>query len=191
MSAQGCCKKMTVEECASVISAKFLQKGGFLTHQAYTSNIVWSCCPTEASDVTFVLSQPRKEGLCMTLMYTRINEFTGAKESITQEVQIVWTPCHFGGRRWWFLCPLVHQGMTCGRRVSILYLGRGKHFGCRHCYNLTYRSCQEHDKRMDPLIKNPSLLMSYLESKDHSKILLALKASIKADEREGKRMRQP
>jgi hypothetical protein len=31
--------------------------------------------------------------------------------------------------------------------VRKLYLpGGGKHFGCRHCYDLTYTSCQESHK---------------------------------------------
>ena len=32
----------------------------------------------------------------------------------TTEVRIASTPCRFGNRRWWFLCP----GPRCGRRVG-------------------------------------------------------------------------
>jgi hypothetical protein len=31
-------------------------------------------------------------------------------------VQLVSTPCHYGGRRWWALCP------ACARRCAVLYL---------------------------------------------------------------------
>src|SRR5207248_3099491 len=46
-----------------------------------------------------------------------------------------WTPCRFGGRRPYFLCP----GADCARRVSMLYsVGAG--FLCRYCHQLVYRS---------------------------------------------------
>jgi len=52
-----------------------------------------------------------------------------------------------GKLRWWFICPLVVNERPCGRRVRKLYLpGGGRYFGCRHCYNLTYTSCQESHK---------------------------------------------
>jgi len=60
-------------------------------------------------------------------------------EELDYSVRIDKTPCHYGGVRYWFLCP------KCGKRVAILYCA--KYFVCRHCLNLTYRSCQEHDKR--------------------------------------------
>jgi hypothetical protein len=52
-------------------------------------------------------------------------------------VSIVWTPCNYGGRRTWFLCP----GSGCGRRIAILY--GGGIFACRHCHQLAYDSQRE------------------------------------------------
>lgn len=49
------------------------------------------------------------------------------------------TPCHYGGRRWWFVCPLSRDGEACGKRVGTLYRA-GKYFGCRHCHQLAYKS---------------------------------------------------
>ena len=38
-------------------------------------------------------------------------------------------------------CPLTVDGIPCGRRVGTLYLPSGmSYFGCRHCYNLSYKS---------------------------------------------------
>ncbi len=48
---------------------------------------------------------------------------------------------HYGGLRYWFICPLLVNGVACRRRVAKLYF-RGWYFGCRHCHGLTYRSCQ-------------------------------------------------
>ena len=50
-------------------------------------------------------------------------------------VWLDWTPCNYGGKRAWFLCP----GKGCGRRVAILY--GGAIFACRHCHKLAY-PCQ-------------------------------------------------
>jgi len=54
------------------------------------------------------------------------------------------TPTQFGGPRWWFTCPLIGVGEPCDRRVGKVHLPPGgRHFACRQCHNLTYRSCQE------------------------------------------------
>nr|VFK54165.1 MAG: hypothetical protein BECKTUN1418D_GA0071000_10205 [Candidatus Kentron sp. TUN] len=56
-------------------------------------------------------------------------------KDIKYAVQLDWTPCNFGGKRAWFLCPAI----GCGKRVAILY--GDPIFACRHCYKLAYR-CQ-------------------------------------------------
>lgn len=53
-------------------------------------------------------------------------------------VQIDLTPCHFGGSRAWWRCPVT----GCGRRVALLYSSRGV-YACRHCLGLAYRSQRE------------------------------------------------
>jgi hypothetical protein len=82
-----------------------------------------------------------KPGDWMTVQY----EWCGAPGS--QEVHFDWTPCHFGGKRPWLIC------MDCGRRVGVIYL-RVKKFACRHCHDLTYRSCQESDSRFGKFLQN-------------------------------------
>jgi hypothetical protein len=48
------------------------------------------------------------------------------------------TPCHYGGRRWWFVCP------RSGRRVAKLHLPPGGTlFAARRAYGLAYRSQRE------------------------------------------------
>lgn len=50
-----------------------------------------------------------------------------------QIVQFDTTPCNYGGKRRWFLCP------SCSRRVAVL-CGVGGSFLCRHCHHLPYLS---------------------------------------------------
>lgn len=66
-----------------------------------------------------------------------INPVIGEPEPMTQWIPIEFTPCHFGGKRWWFRCPRD----SCGRRVRRLY--RGRCFFCRVCYDLNYESQHE------------------------------------------------
>jgi hypothetical protein len=82
---------------------------------------------------------------------------TGANEDY--RVTLTTTRPQYGGLRWWFVCPLVVNGVACNRRLGKLYLPPGgRYFGCRRCHRLTYASCQEHDKRVDALRRNLALL---------------------------------
>ena len=65
--------------------------------------------------------------------------YTVAGESVSYQVPLTWTPCHYGGQRPWFRCP----EKRCDRRVAVLY--GGKYFLCRHCHNLAYESTRENE----------------------------------------------
>jgi hypothetical protein len=68
-------------------------------------------------------------------------------DELDYRVGLVATRPRFGGLRWWFICPLSVNGQECDRRVRKLYLPPGgRYFGCRHCHELTYTSCQESHK---------------------------------------------
>ena len=78
------------------------------------------------------------------LNYTLTNRNSGNKTDYDYAVSLVTTDCNFGGVRYWFICPLVRNGVPCGRRVGTLFLSSGgKYFGCRHCYDLSYESRNE------------------------------------------------
>jgi hypothetical protein len=101
------------------------------------------------------------------LFYAAQNVNTGESRNLNYDVGLVSTPCHFGGVRYWFICPGIPGSGFCGKRVGKLYLPPGEvYFGCRDCYNLTYRSCKEHDSRLSALMKRPWELQRLLESED-------------------------
>jgi hypothetical protein len=78
------------------------------------------------------------------LNYTITDRNSGEKTDYDYKIGLTMTPCHFGGVRYWFICPLVRNGVPCGRRVGTLFLSSGgKYFGCRHCYDLSYESRNE------------------------------------------------
>ena len=65
-------------------------------------------------------------------------------EPVAYEIAVEVRPCHFGGWRLYFRCPLERRGEACRQRGEKLYLPAGsRHFGCRSCHGLTYRSAQE------------------------------------------------
>jgi len=59
---------------------------------------------------------------------------SGESGRLDYPVNLETTSCHYGGVRYWFICPAV----TCGKRVAKLYLG-DKYFA----YRLTYNSQRE------------------------------------------------
>ena len=61
------------------------------------------------------------------------------------EIQLETTPCGYGGKRYWFICPLTSNGTYCGRRVGVLYC-LSKWFGCRHCGDIAYAKQMEGGK---------------------------------------------
>lgn len=60
---------------------------------------------------------------------------------IDYRIRLETTSPHWGGVRWWFICP------CSGRRATKLHLPPGgTYFARREVYDLTYRSCQESGK---------------------------------------------
>lgn len=72
----------------------------------------------------------------------RISYLWNDCDNICTDIHLQATEPFCSGRRWWFRCPVSVAGAPCNRRVAKLYLLGGQ-FGCRHCHDLTYRSCQE------------------------------------------------
>jgi hypothetical protein len=65
-------------------------------------------------------------------------------EDVRIPLRLVRKASRFGSDKWWFRCPLIVEGVVCGRSVGKLYLPPGaKYFGCRHCHKLSYRSSQQ------------------------------------------------
>ena len=83
-----------------------------------------------------------------------------------------YTACK-GGKRRWLLCP------ACFRRVAKLYCPLNEVvLACRQCHQLTYRSTQCHDAKLDSLLKAPAeVLEQMIASPNNSVALLGIKAT--------------
>lgn len=100
---------------------------------------------------------PQPGGLTvLQLSYAVSQRSSGERQSLNYAVRTVVTPCHFGGVRHWFICPLSKNGKACNRRCRILYLPHGgTYFGCRECYELTYESRQRHREQIYEHFEKP------------------------------------
>lgn len=111
-----------------------------------------------------------------------------AESNFAYLIEISTSRPRLGGRRHWFRCPVTRDGVLCGKRVGRLYLPPEQQiFACRVCYNLTYRSAQTHDKRVDRMVRDPSALLSALGGEDLNQALLAFKANTRLIKRLKKR----
>ncbi len=132
-------KKDTVEDHQG-LDVRQLHREGILTSGFHS--ISWSRGERKIGSIGYWGGEDS-----ITLDYRHCRAGSDNWEDVKQTVSLSWTSCHFGGRRPWFICG------NCGRRVAVIY-GAGKYFACRHCYDLTYRSCQESDSRYSRYLRN-------------------------------------
>lgn len=138
-------KKTTVEDCRSltikdlvrekVLMPEVWHKGGWVWRNGHTNEVT--------SSINYEINTHNLSDAWMRLTY----QFTRTKQNFNYPIKLVATEPHYGGCRWWFICPLICRGRPCNRRVSKLFLPPSAvYYGCRHCHDLTYTSSQESHK---------------------------------------------
>jgi hypothetical protein len=152
-------KKDTVEDCRFLDTNRWGREGilgeGLRRYGCWTW---WNARTGEqTSSIDYEVDTTDMACPWVRLSYT----VTASQAKIDYRIRLQTTHLHFGGTRWWFTCPLVVHGRVCARRVGKLYLPPGgRYFACRRCYELTYTSCQESDKRVSFLRRNPEAFMA-------------------------------
>jgi hypothetical protein len=169
-------KKATVESCLQLDVARLTQLEVIRSSTRSRGELAWTNSNgDQILAVRFCLEGPSEDQTV--LHFTAKREAGGTETAFVESIQLVSTIPHFGGVRWWFICPLSVKGVSCRRRVRKLYRPRGAtYFGCRTCYNLTYKSAQAHDARVGDLMKDPFSLIEAIESKNPHRSLLGLRA---------------
>lgn len=168
-------KKTATEKCFH-IDIRHLKKWNFLRKGTTirSGTIRWIKDDEElgSGNIRFIMGI----NAYLELDYHLVDPNAKEKNLHTLRVTLSSTPCHFGGVRWWFICP----SKDCGRRVAVLYLPNGAScFGCRHCHSLSYESCQAHDKRIDFLVRRPESLKALMGSQSFKRKSIAMKAALK------------
>jgi len=150
-------KKTTVEECKILTISLLIDGINYVIENDYEwrGNVSWSCEGEPRGKIS-CLVYLENETPKLKLQYT----FTKSGKEMDYTVQLTYSTLHWGTKRWWFICPLIKGGRICNRRVGKLYLSPGyDYFGCRHCYELTYTSCQE-SHRFDSLYASMAGMMN-------------------------------
>jgi len=125
-------------EWSNSLSIFWLKKHGYFDGGWRYGGIKWSYGMSgNESSIRFTVMTNGDEDDNIRLQYTHTNRRAGEKECMDYKVELTTTTCNYGGKRYWFICPLTKNGQYCGRRVGVLY-GIGKWFGCRHCGQIAY-----------------------------------------------------
>jgi hypothetical protein len=152
-------RKDTVEECREIDAVRFTREK-IITPDAFKLGAwLWRDARTHEtrSSIEYIANTRYGTPPYLQLRYT----LTKTREPIAYKTWLTTTNLHWGGVRWWFLCPLTTAGRSCGRRVRKLYLPPGgKYFDCRHCYDLTYQSCRDSHK-YDGLINSMAASLGF------------------------------
>jgi hypothetical protein len=120
------------------IETSWLRQQGYFQGMK-SGMITWTFRASDTKDSVSVLISTLEGDNYMRLSYTQTDRDSGEKKDFDYCILLTSTPCHYGGRRYWFTCPFSRNGTYCGRRVGVLYKD-GDYFACRHCYDLTYNS---------------------------------------------------
>jgi hypothetical protein len=151
-------KKRTVEDCLSLDARKMGHRGQLAMW--CKDFVLWDSGEGIVFDVTPGGRYDRVISLHFTLR---------GVHKIECPIELQSTVPHFGGKRWWFVCPGIEGRETCDRRVAKLYFPPGAvGFACRHCHELTYRSCQDSRNRetwFDRFLENPKLIQQIAEKR--------------------------
>jgi hypothetical protein len=122
-------RKTTVEE-GLVLDVKVFVAMGALVPGAYRRGSL--TCQYDGSEFEYE-SKLRQDGTGSLFL-----RCLGPGQQFGHWVSLRSTVPYYGGRRWWFICPVKKI------RVSKLYLPPGAtRFASRKAYDLTYRSCRQ------------------------------------------------
>lgn len=125
-------------EWSNELSIFWLKKHGYLDGGWRYGGIKWTYRMSgNESSIGFNVNIGGDEGDYIRLQYTHTDKWNNEKESMDYKIELTTTPCNYGGKRYWFICPLSKNGQYCGRRVGVIY-SIGKWFGCRHCGDICY-----------------------------------------------------
>jgi hypothetical protein len=140
-------KKATVEDCLSLDANRWMREGILKAGLERWGSWRWTYHSGSSFSLNYEVQTLDMDNPRVRLSYKWTFDGQGEVQSAEYDIRLTTTCPQFGGLRLWFICPLLINDRACNRRVGKLYLpGRAHYFGCRHCYDLTYTSCQESRK---------------------------------------------
>ena len=169
--------RLTVSDCLAFDAVLLRQTGVFKSLPGTQYVYEWRRASRSDCKMSYTVIEVPAVAMALGLDYFVSDERSMTKQRMGYVVKVTSTGCRLGGRRFWLRCPMQRNGVPCDREVLRLYLPPGGlMFGCRHCHNLTYRSCQDHDKRVDALARDPFAVEMALKSPSPKLVSLGVRA---------------
>ena len=138
-------RKTRVCEVKSIDILDLQRKGVFNKGSAWNWTSSWSRNGKVVASISYQVESGDNGPRGLRFIYTITESGTAGKKDYNYIIPVTSTRCNYGGKRWWFICPLVVNGRACQRRCRIVYLPpSAKYLGCRECHRLTYESRQRH-----------------------------------------------
>ena len=132
------CRKATVEDGLTLCVNDLVRKGAIIPGSVTNGGWRWSYAGRPLAHIGYEADMRYPGMETMRLIYTTNGQ------SVNYLIRLVATSPNFGGRRWWFVCPIVRRDGKPPYRVGKLHLPPGqRYFGSRRAYDLTYTSCRE------------------------------------------------
>lgn len=134
------------EHALRIDLAWMIRTGRAVPGSHISSSLHWTCGGEPSGNIGYeaIMTDPDNSRLILT--YTKGRD--GARENVRQEIRLVHTQPHYGGKRWWMICP--YGG---GRCAKLFLPGNGDRFASRKAWRIGYRSQRVagHDKPFERL----------------------------------------
>jgi hypothetical protein len=130
-------RKRTVETCLQLDIWEFIRTGNLVDGKSGVANWLRPGSNRPRQSVSFEFMANHSGSLFLDLRF-----LLAGLDEVHQRIPISVVRLKDGRLVRRFECPLITDGRRCGRSVRKLYTN-ARFFGCRHCLNLTYLSCQD------------------------------------------------
>jgi len=136
-------KKTTLEVCRCLDINRMVKLGSIQPDTMRSGSWVWTNAQTgeQTSSLGYTSSTSNPDNMFLQLRYVTSHD----KNAYDYKIKIERTPLHFGGYRYWFICPYTRK------RVAKLYKPYGaEKYASRHAFSLSYASQSEaaHDRAL-------------------------------------------
>ena len=159
-------RKVRVDEARSIDILDIQRNGLFDEGGTGIWTRKWTRNEEVVASISYCLESGEEGPIGVRFMYTISSRNSEEKKDCDYIIPVVSTPCNFGGKRWWFACPLVINNQFCRRRCRIIYMPpASEYFGCRECYQLTYESRQRHREKFYEGVEKPYIAIEAAQQK--------------------------
>lgn len=123
----------TADMSKKIDLAWMIRSGKAKQGQWISGQLHWSCGGESAGSISYTANMEDAQDSYLRLQFWRGSGHD--REHVEQVIRLIFTEPHYGGRRWWMVCPYKHV------RVAKLYLPNGgDRFASRQAWRLAYQS---------------------------------------------------